>query len=175
MKDKPAVIRPTDDEARQLARRLISTAPHIALAVLDPENGWPSISRTLAAIDAEGIPFILVSTLAAHTRALLKDERCSFLAGEPGKGDPLAHARLSVHCKATRIDREATEHTDLRERFLARHPKTALYIDFPDFSFFRLVPVSGSLNGGFGRAFVLEANDLVCGTKIGGAEDNNKS
>lgn len=174
MKDKPAVIRPTDDEARQLARRLISTAPYIALAVLDPETGWPGISRTLTAIDAEGVPFILVSTLAAHTRALLKDDRCSFLAGEPGKGDPLAHARLSVNCKAVRIDRQASEHADLRERFLARHPKTALYIDFPDFSFFRLVPVSGSLNGGFGRAFVLEGSDLVCGAAVDRSETDKK-
>lgn len=161
MSDKPSVIRPTDDEARQLARRLISTAPHISLAVLDPDSGWPSISRTLVALDDDGTPFILVSALAAHTRALLKDGRCSFLAGEPGKGDPLAHARISVQAEAQQIERSADHYSDLRQRFLSRHPKTALYIDFPDFSFFRLVLVSGSLNGGFGRAFLLQGSELL--------------
>ena len=161
MTDKPSVIRPTDEEARLLARRLILTAPHIALAFHDPDTGWPAISRTLVAVDDAGIPFILVSSLAAHTRALLHDERCSFLAGEPGKGDPLAHPRISVQAKAERIDREDPFHPALRQLFLARHPKTSLYIDFPDFSFFRLMPQSASLNGGFGRAFVLKTEDLV--------------
>jgi hypothetical protein len=32
---------------------------------------------------------------------------------------------------------------------------------FPDFTFFRMVPVSASLNGGFGKAYVLEASDFV--------------
>jgi hypothetical protein len=42
----------------------------------------------------------------------------------------------------------------------ARHPKAALYADFPDFSaFFSMVPVSASLNGGFGKAFVLEGSE----------------
>lgn len=160
MSDKPSVIRPTDDEARHLARRLISTAPYVSLAFLDPDSGWPSISRTLVAIDDAGAPFILISALAAHTRALLKDGRCSFLAGEPGKGDPLAHARISVQAEAHRIDRTAGEHDSLRRAFLARHPKAELYIDFPDFNFFRLMPRSGSLNGGFGRAFLMETSDL---------------
>lgn len=161
MAEAPSVIRPTDEEARQLARRLLRSADYISLAVLDPETGWPNVSRALVAIERNGVPVILVSMLAAHTRSLLADPRCSLLAGEPGKGDPLAHPRITVSALAERILQDAPERTSIRDLFLARHPKAALYIDFPDFSFFRLSPQHASLNGGFGRAFHLKPSDLV--------------
>ena len=38
-------IRPTDDDARALARALLSGARHAALAVLHPDTGAPFVSR----------------------------------------------------------------------------------------------------------------------------------
>lgn len=161
MSDKPSVIRETDEDARKQARILIQTAAHAALAVIDPENGFPSASRVLIAADVDGAPVILVSGLSAHTRALLKDPRASALFGEPGKGDPLAHPRLTLRCRAERIDRQSDAHERIRDLFIERHPKSKLYIDFPDFCFFRLVPLDASLNGGFGRAYILSSEDLM--------------
>lgn len=161
MNDKPSTIRETDEDARNQARVLIQTAAHAALAVIDPETGFPSVSRVLTATDIDGAPVILVSGLSAHTRALLKDPRTSILFGEPGKGDPLAHPRLTLRCKAERIDRLSEAHHRIREIFLERHPKSKLYIDFPDFCFFRLVPLDASLNGGFGKAYILSSKDLM--------------
>jgi putative heme iron utilization protein len=161
MNDKPSVIRETDEDARLQARDLIHAARHAALAVIDPETGFPSVSRVLIAVDADGAPAILVSGLSSHTRALMKDTRASALFGEPGKGDPLAHPRLSLRCSAERIDRQSEAHQRIRALFLDRHPKSKLYIDFPDFCFFRLVPLDASLNGGFGRAYILSAEDLM--------------
>jgi hypothetical protein len=83
------------------------------------------------------------------------------LFGEPGKGDPLAHPRITLRTRAVRVPRDDEGHAALRARFISRHPKAALYADFPDFTFFRMVPESASLNGGFGKAYVLEASDLV--------------
>jgi len=160
MNDKPSVLRETDDEARGLARVLLRSARHAPLAVIDPESGFPSASRALIGTDIDGVPVILVSALSAHTKALSADPRCSLLAGEPGKGDPLAHPRLGVQCVAERVERESADHRRIRARFLRRHPKAALYIDFPDFRFFRLEPRSASLNGGFGRAYVIPGEDL---------------
>ncbi|MBB4952834.1 putative heme iron utilization protein [Agrobacterium vitis] len=153
-------IRPTTDEARLLARTLLHNAGHIALAVLDPATGAPSVSRVLMAAMPDGALIILVSQLSAHTQALLADPRASLLAGEPGKGDPLAHPRVTVQCLAQHVSRDSDEHHMMRKSFLARHPKAKLYIDFPDFLFFRLTPLAASLNGGFGQAFRLEAKDL---------------
>ncbi len=160
-KDKPSVLRETDDQARRLARTLLRSARSCALAVLEPETGVPFASRTLTGTDTDGTPVILVSALSLHTQALRADPRASLLAGEPGKGDPLAHPRLTVICTAEEVARDSAAHAALRERFIRRHPKARLYVDFPDFAFFRLVPLRANLNGGFGKAFLLTAEDLL--------------
>lgn len=162
MADKPSVLRETDDEARKLARILLRSARSAALAVIEPEsNGFPFVSRVLLGIDTDGTPVILVSALSTHTQALSADSRCSLLSGDIGKGDPLAHARLTVQCEAEKVERDSKAHARIRGRFLRRHPKSELYIDFPDFVFFRLRPLKASLNGGFGRAYALDGEDLL--------------
>jgi heme iron utilization protein len=154
--EKPNVLRELDPEALTLARKLVRSARSVSLAVQDRESGFPAVSRALTATDLDGTPLILVSTLAAHTKSLIADPRCSLLAGDIGKGDPLAHPRITLFATAQQVARDTPEHARARRRFLNRHPKAALYIDFPDFSFFRLEPQRASLNGGFGRAYVLD-------------------
>lgn len=161
MKEPVKTIRDTDEEARSLARRLIRGARFGAIAVLEPGTGFPFASRVLTGTDIDGTPLILVSALSVHTGALAADPRASLLFGEPGKGDPLAHPRITVRTRAERVAREDPAHARLRARFIARHPKAALYADFPDFAFFRMVPESASLNGGFGKAYVLDSSDLL--------------
>ncbi|MGV8938965.1 MAG: HugZ family protein [Allorhizobium sp.] len=161
MADKPSVIRQTDDPARKLARVLLRSARYAALAVHEPDTGFPSVSRVLIGSDIDGAAVILVSGLSAHTRALDQDARVSLLVGEPGKGDPLAHPRLTAQCLAEPVAAGGLVHQRLRKRFLARHPKSALYIDFGDFRFFRLPVQTAALNGGFGRAYHLPGSDFA--------------
>lgn len=158
--DRPQVIRETDEDARRQARVLLRGARYAAIGVIDPDTHFPAVSRVLIGSDSDGAAVILVSELSAHTRALTTDPRTSLLVGEPGKGDPLAYPRLSLQCSAQAVERGSSDHARLRERFLARHPKSKLYIDFPDFRFFRLVAERGSLNGGFGRAYHLSGADF---------------
>lgn len=160
MNDKPQVIRDTDDDARRQARILLRGARFAAIGVIEPETGFPFVSRVLLGMDTDGAAVILVSGLSAHTTALLADPRASLLTGEPAKGDPLAHPRLTLQCTAESVERDSATHARLRARFLARHPKSQLYIDFPDFRFFRLNPERASLNGGFGRAYHLSSADF---------------
>lgn len=155
-----SVIRPTDDEARRLARTLLRGARFGALAVLEPVTGHPFSSRVLIGTDVDGIPIMLASTLSGHTRGVIADPRCSLLVGEPGKGDPLAWPRLTVLADAERVESDTESHSRIRARFLRRHPKSSLYADFQDFSFFRLVPKSANLNGGFGKAYGILGDDL---------------
>ncbi|MFP5076781.1 HugZ family protein [Rhizobium sp. YIM 134829] len=162
-----ATIRETDQAAIALARRLVRTAQSGSLAVLDPDqSGFPHSSRVTLGLDTDGVLFTLVSALAPHRRAMEQDPRCSLLVGEIGKGDPLAHPRLSLRCLAQPVDRETPEHNRLRDRHLRRQPKAALYIDLPDFRFFRLTPIFASLNGGFGRAYRIEPDDLLISSRI---------
>ncbi|RDJ26716.1 HugZ family protein [Bosea caraganae] len=153
-------IRPTDDTARTLARELVRSARHGALATLSGD-GHPFASLTSLATDSDGTPLILVSALSGHTGNLKADPRASLLIARHGKGDPLAHPRITVRVRARRIERESAEGQRIRRRFLARQPKAQLYVDFPDFSFFALPIEGASLNGGFGRAYELTPADIL--------------
>jgi len=160
MSEKKDVIRPTDAEAIILAKQLLRTAQFGALAVLDREDGSPFVSRAGVATTMDGTPIILVSLLSQHTQSILADPRCSLLLGEPGKGDPLAHPRISLVCHAEKVERESDAYEQARRRYLNRHPKAKLYVGLGDFNFFELRVKHASLNGGFGKAYRLTGDEL---------------
>jgi heme iron utilization protein len=133
------------------AKLLLRAVRWATLATLAPESGAPFASLVNVASAPDGSPILLLSQLAAHRRHIAADPRISLLLYLPKKGDPLAHPRLTLVGRAIAVE-AADERANLRARFLARHPKSALYADFPDFSFFRVALDGLHLNGGFGRA-----------------------
>ncbi|MFY8100563.1 MAG: HugZ family protein, partial [Allorhizobium sp.] len=133
------------------------------MATLDRETGHPFASLVSVATDFDGSPLLLMSTLSAHTQNIEADPRVSLLLSQGGKGDPLAHPRLTVIGRCARDPSPVARH-----RFLKRHPKSALYADFGDFAFYRITIESGHLNGGFARAARLSADELL--TPLDGAE-----
>jgi putative heme iron utilization protein len=158
---KKDVLQPVDDEARRLAKGIVRKGRFASLATLDPVDGSPAASRVSLATTMAGDPVFLISRLSGHFTNLEADQRCSLLVGEPGKGDPLAHPRVTLIGRAEKLA-DGPERDRIKARFLMRHPKSALYVDFPDFAFWRFSIVRASLNGGFGKAFALEAADLTC-------------
>lgn len=155
--DKPKdVILETTEDAVRLAKALTRTAKYGALATLDPKTGAPVATRVGVSTDIDGAPVILISRLAAHTTALLADPRCALLLGQPGKGDALAHARVSISARVREIDRDTDDDRRLDFRYVSHQSKAKLYNRLGDFRFFRLEPTGVSLNAGFGRAFVIE-------------------
>jgi putative heme iron utilization protein len=153
---RPLPNQPEDFDPVTEARALLRSIRAGALATLDAESGHPFASLVTVATAADGAPLLLLSALSAHTSNIAADGRVSLLLSEGGKGDPLAHARLTVIGRAGR-----TEDPEPRARFLARHPKSALYADFPDFGFFRVAVEGGHLNGGFARAARLSPGELL--------------
>jgi putative heme iron utilization protein len=146
---EPVFALPPGYDGLAEARRLLRTIRAGGLGTLAPE-GHPFVSLASLATDHDGAPILLMSQLSAHTRHLDRDPRMSLLLAETGKGDPLAHPRLTLVGRATRCAGELRDH--LKQRFLARHPKAALYADFGDFAFWRVQVDSAHLNGGFARA-----------------------
>lgn len=135
----------------KVAKGLLRSIRAGALGSLSREGGFPFATLVNVATDLDGWPILLMSGLSAHTKNLTADTRASILLSEGGKGDPLAHPRLTVVGQARKtVDPELRAR--LRRRFLARHPKSELYVDFPDFSFWKLEISSAHLNGGFARA-----------------------
>ena len=156
----PSPIRPTDDDARALARDLMGASLHAALGVI--EDGTPMVTRIAFATGPDAEPLSLISDLSAHTRALIANPACSLLIGEPGaKGDPLTHPRLTLRCHATLIRHGAPHYEKLAAHYLHRQPKAKLYIGFADFSICRFDVSAGFLNGGFGKAFEMTPADLA--------------
>jgi putative heme iron utilization protein len=158
-----------DFDPKSLAKGLLRMTRAGALATIDRNTGHPFASLVNVATDSDGSPLILVSRLSTHTANLEIDGRASLLLASSGKGDPLAHPRLTVLGTFAQIARDDPEEPRIRRRFLARHPKSELYAGFGDFSFWRLKPVSAHLNGGFARAADLKAADVL--TDISAAEN----
>jgi hypothetical protein len=161
MTTRPDPVQPADDDARDLSRHLLSLS-HAALSYLDAETGAPAISRISFGRAPDGGFLTLMSALAPHHAGLLAQPACAVLLGEPGtKGDPLTHPRLMMTARARHVAPDTDERSHLRTAWLAQHPKAKLYVDFTDFSFFRLLPMRAMLNAGFARAFRLEPQDLM--------------
>jgi len=156
----PDTIRPTDEASRRLAKVLIHATRAGTLATLLPSGGHPFASLVSVAPDVDSAPIILVSNLSGHATNLAADGRCTLLCASVGKGDPLAHPRVSVICLARRLERHSPDGERAKRRFLAFNPKAELYVDFPDFSFHVLDVLHASLNGGFGKAYELGAADI---------------
>jgi len=158
-----------DFDAVAIAKALLRGTRAGALGTIDRNTGHPFGSLVNVATDADGSPLILVSRLATHTANLEKDGRASLLLASVGRGDPLAHPRLTVLGTFAPLARDDAAELRVRRRFLARHPKSELYAGFADFSFWRLTVVSAHLNAGFARAADLKANELM--TDLSGAQD----
>ena len=160
---------PADFDPPMLAKTLLRATRAGTLGTLDRNTGHPFASLVNVATDVDGAPVILTSRLSTHTANLERDSRASILLAASGKGDPLAHPRLTVLGAFARIEKESAEEGRVRRRFLARHPKSELYAGFGDFAFWRMQVASAHLNGGFARAADLKAGDVL--TDLGDAGD----
>lgn len=159
-----APIKENSFDGLALARKLLRAIPVGTLATLAKDTLYPFATLTSVATLHDGAPLLLLSALAHHTVNLRADSRASLLLAEGGKGDPLAHPRLTVVGRLTPFSDPSA-----RKRFLRRHPKAELYADFADFGFWRLDPEGAHLNGGFARAADYAGAELL--TPVAGAAE----
>jgi putative heme iron utilization protein len=161
------VMQPTDDfNASRLARSLLRRSRQGALATLMAGSGDPYCSLVNVASHADASPILLISRLALHTRNILGDNRVSLMLDERAAGDPLEGARIML---AGRAEEAAGDDVALlRRRYLNAHPSADAFVDFKDFSFFRIVPSGAHLVAGFGRIVDLKPEQFL--TVIGDAE-----
>jgi len=165
----PATAPPSDFDAKSIAKNLLRSVRAGALATIDRNTGHPFASLVNVATDSDGSPLILTSRLSSHTANLEVDSRASVLLAISGRGDPLAHPRLTVFGRFAQIAHDAIEEAHMRRRFMARHPKAELYAGFADFAVWRLRMESAHLVAGFGRAAHLTAADIT--TDVSDARD----
>jgi len=140
---------PPDFDAPRLARSLLRRSRQGALATLTPGSGDPYCSLVNVASHADASPILLISGLALHTKNILGDSRVSLMLDERAAGDPLEGARIMLagHAEEASGDDIAV----MRRRYLNAHPSAEAFVDFSDFSFFRIRPSGLHLVAGFGR------------------------
>jgi putative heme iron utilization protein len=112
-------------------------------------KGFPFGSTMPYALDDAGRPLFLISTMAMHTKNLKADPHTSLFVSVPEiQGDPLGAARMTLIGIAEPVPQD--ELNLARAAYLARHENARYYVDFSDFSFWRLNPVDLYFVGGFG-------------------------
>src|SRR6267143_1676450 len=143
-------MQPTADfDAARLARSLLRRSRQGALATLMARSGDPYCSLANIATHADGSPILLISRLALHTQNILADPRISLMLDERAEGDPLEGSRIMLAGRAEEAGSEDV--AILRRRYLNAHPSAEAFVNFKDFSFFRVRPVAAHLVAGFGR------------------------
>jgi hypothetical protein len=138
----------------KLARSLLRRSRQGALATLMAGSGDPYCSLVNVASHADGSPILLISGLALHTKNILGDARVSLMLDERAAGDPLEGARIMLAGRAEPAG--ADDAAALRRRYLNAHPSAQAFVEFKDFSLFRIHPSGAHLVAGFGRIVDLE-------------------
>lgn len=153
---QPQLPEPTHAER---VRTLMSLVQVGTLSTISRKHaGFPFGSLMLFAVDAAGRPIFLISNMAMHTQNLKAEPRCSlFIAQVGADGDPLGAARATLVGQAAPVPSE--ELASVRETYLAAHENSRYWVDFADFSFFRLQPVDIYYVGGFGVMGWVQATD----------------
>ena len=153
-------MQPTPDfNPSRLAKSLLRRSRQGALATLMAGTGDPYCSLVNVASAPDGAPILLISRLAVHTKNLLADARASLMLDERAPGDPLEGARIMLSGRAEEVDGEGRD--VLRRRYLNAHPSAATFVDFKDFSFFRINPTGTHLVAGFGRIVDLKPEQFL--------------
>jgi putative heme iron utilization protein len=148
-----------DFSASDLARSLLRRSRQGALATLMRSSGDPYCSLVNVASHCDGSPVLLISRLALHTRNILEDSRVSLMLDERAEGDPLEGARIMLAGRAEQAG--DTDEAVLRRRYLNAHPSAEAFVNFKDFSFFRILPVGAHLVAGFGRIVDLKPEQFL--------------
>jgi len=113
------------------------------------QAGFPFGSVMPYGLDERGRPIFLISTMAMHTRNLQADARASLLVTEQdGGGDPLGVSRVTLLGNVLPLP--AFEVAEARKLYLASYADSKYWIDFEDFSFYRMDVVDIYYVGGFG-------------------------
>jgi len=154
--DQPPVPEPTFAER---ARTLVYLGRVGSLSTLSRKQpGFPFGSVMPYGLDDHGRPIFLISTMAMHTQNLQADARASLLVSqEDTDGEPLGASRVTLVGNIFAVPN--AEVAEVRKLYLERYANSKYWIDFEDFSFYRMDVVDVYYVGGFGVMGWVSASD----------------
>jgi putative heme iron utilization protein len=156
--DQPTVPEPTFAERARTLMYLGRTGSLSTLSQKQP--GFPFGSVMPYGLDEHGRPIFLISTMAMHTKNLQGDPRASLLVTQDDSGsDPLGASRLTLVGNVLPLPE--AEVPEARKLYLARYANSKYWVDFEDFSFYRMEVVDVYYVGGFGVMGWVSASEYV--------------
>ena len=154
---QPPVPEPTFAER---ARTLIYLSRIGTLSTLSRKQpGFPFGSVMPFGLDNQGRPIFLISTMAMHTQNLQADSRASLLVTQGDTdGEPLGASRVTLVGNVLPVPN--AESSEVRKLYLERHANSKYWVDFEDFSFYRMDVLDAYYVGGFGVMGWVSATDF---------------
>ena len=156
--DQPAVPEPSFAER---ARTLMYLGRIGSLSTLSRKQpGFPFGSVMPYGLDEQGRPIFLISTMAMHTQNLQADSRAALLVTQnDASGDPLGASRVTLIGNVVPIPHP--EVAEARKLYLACYANSKYWVDFEDFSFYRMEVADVYYVGGFGVMGWVSASEYV--------------
>ncbi len=141
-------------EAQQFLR---STQKGILSTHSSKFEGYPFGSVAPFVLDHQGMPTILISSIAEHTKNIIQNAHVSLVVFAD-EADLQANARLTLLAKAEQTDKN---NAFMRARYLRYMPQAEQYFDMHDFSFYTLHITHARYIAGFGKMGWLEGDAFM--------------
>ena len=154
--DLPPVPEPTFAER---AHTLVYLGRMGSLSTLSRKQpGFPFGSVMPYGLDDRGRAIFLISTMAMHTQNLQADPHASLLVTQQDtEGEPLGASRVTLLGNVLAVPEH--ELAEARKLYLERHANSKYWVDFENFSFYRMDLVDVYYVGGFGVMGWVSASD----------------
>lgn len=147
-----------NDSTIREARELLRGHSHGVLSTSSSAlDGCPFGSVATYCLDKTGVPTLLFSTIAEHTKNLLADPRCSLTVLQDGGGQVQAKSRITLSGEMRKLESEDS----IAERYYRYFPESREYRKFHDFDFYRLTISKVRYIGGFGKIHWIEPEQYL--------------
>jgi heme iron utilization protein len=145
------------------ARTLVHLGRIGSLSTLSRKQpGFPFGSVMPYGLDDHGHPIFLISTMAMHTQNLQGDPHASLLVTQPdASGDPLGASRVTLLGNVLPVPEPDV--AAARTLYLSRYANSKYWVEFEDFSFYRMEVVDVYYVGGFGAMGWVSASEYYRG------------
>ena len=141
------------------ARRQLLTSDHGVLSTISVDTpGYPFGSLVNYCLNRDGLPIILISRIAQHTRNIQADPKVSLIVYKEGKDDIQSAARLTYLANAAIMPRGDDDSALRYYDFFLEGRK---YHEELEFDFYRLDPVRARYIGGFGEIHWIPTEQLI--------------
>lgn len=119
-------------------------------------TGYPFGSVTPFVLNHQGMPVILISSLAEHTKNIIENANVSLLVFN-NENDLQANSRLTLLAKAEQTDKN---NALIRARYCRYMPQAESYFDAHDFNFYTLYITHGRYIAGFGKMGWIDGDEF---------------